>query len=193
MTTLNGTPVTPQGTWLETCRAAGVDVPTLCHDERVGPGGHCRACLIEVQGEFVPACTTPAREGENAVTDSAELREYRRDLGELLLAESDPAGDAARRIAAWGADGTRYAKKPRAGRRDDTHALVRFEGDRCILCRICVRVCEEVEGQFVFAIEGRGNAAKLAWGGVPFAQTDCSSCGECLTACPSGALTAATR
>lgn len=193
MSTVNGVPVTVRGTWLDTCRAAGVDVPTLCHDGRVRPGGHCRACLIEVDGRFVPACSTPAHAGQAARTDTEALRAYRRDLGELMLSESRPAGRAGATIAQWGADGSRYGLAAASDRRDASHALLRFEADRCILCRICLRVCEEVEGNFVFAIEGRGADSRLGWGGGELAATDCTACGACIPACPSGALGAAER
>ncbi len=189
MITIDGRPVPAQGTVLDACRAAGVPVPTLCHDPRLSPGGHCRACLVQMDGAWVAACHTPARDGATVRTDLPELREYRRDLGELMLAESAPAGLAREHVARWGADGARYAHRPRPAVRDHTHAHVRLDLDRCILCRRCVRACEEIQGAFALAVEGRGAATRLAWGGGAFADGTCVACGACLTVCPSEALT----
>lgn len=190
MSTVNGKHVAAQGTWLDTCRAAGADVPALCHHDPLGPGGRCGACMIEVDGRMVRACATPANEGRDAVTDGPALREYRRDLGELMLSEGAPAGDAGKLVAAWGADGSRYGHAPRDDRHDASHPAVRFDARHCILCRRCLEACAFVAGEFVFAIEGRGAGTRLAWGGGPLADTSCVSCGACVTACPSGALTA---
>ena len=191
MSTVDGRRVPARRSWLETCRDAGADVPALCRDEALGDGGHCRACMIEVDGRMVPACTTPASDAAVAVTDSEALRAYRRDLGELMLSECDPGGRAARRLAEWGADGSRYGAAARDERRDATHALIRFDAGRCILCRRCLDACETLDERFVFAIEGRGRATRLAWGGGAFADTSCDACGACVTACPSEALTRA--
>ena len=190
MSRVNGKPVAPHGSWLDTCRAAGVDVPAMCADDALAPGGHCRACLIEVDGRLVPACSTPARAGAIAVTDSAALREYRRDLGELMLSEARPRALAAKRIVEWGADGTRYARREGPATSDHTHHYLRFDAERCILCRRCVRTCAAV-GRFVFAIEGRGAASRLAFGGAPLSASACDACGACIPECPAEAITLA--
>ncbi len=189
MITIDGRSVPAGGTVLDACRAAGSPVPTLCHDPRLSAGGHCRACLVQMDGEWVAACHTPARDGATVRTDTPELRAYRRDLGELMLAETAPAGMAREQIARWGAEGARYPRRPREAVRDHTHAHVRLDLDRCILCRRCVRACEEIQGRFALAVEGRGAASRLAWGGGAFADGACVACGACLTACPSEALT----
>ena len=108
---VDGRPVTATTTVLAACRAAGADVPALCGDERVSRGGHCRACIVEVNGRMVAACTTPARDGQEVVTDTPRLRAYRRDLGELMLAEST-TGALADTLRGWGCDGARYPRDP---------------------------------------------------------------------------------
>lgn len=188
MITLNGREVEAKGTLLETCRAAGVDVAALCYDRRLSVGGHCRSCIVEADGRYVAACSTPADEGMSVLTDSAALVEYRRDLGELMLAESAPIGAVAAELAAWGVTGLHYVSRHRAAPVDCSHPYLRIDLARCILCRLCERACTEIQGQFVYAVEGRGAESHLAWGVETFADSDCVSCGACVTACPTRAL-----
>ncbi len=187
---LNGREVAAAGTLLEVCRRERVAVPTLCHDDRVGPGGHCRACMVEVDGRLLPACTTAALAGAVVETESARVREYRRDLGELMAAESSPRGAVAALLRAWGVTGWRYdaTSRAEAPARDAGHPFLRLDTSACILCRLCVRVCAEVQGQFVYAVEGRGAASRLSWGDGAFSDTDCVSCGACVSVCPTGAI-----
>lgn len=189
MITIDGRELAAHGTLLDACRAAGAHVPALCHDDRLSTGGHCRACMVEVDGAHVPACCTPAREGAVVRTDTPELRAYRQDLGELMLAECSPAGHALEAVSRWGAEGARYPRRPRSLVRDHTHDHVRLDLDRCILCRRCVRACEEIEGLFVLAVEGRGARARIGWGGGAFDASPCVACGACVSVCPSEALT----
>ena len=198
MLTVDGRPASARGTLLETCRDAGIELPSFCHDDRLSAGGHCRACLVEADGRWVPACTTPARDGAKVVTDHPRLEAYRRDLGELMLAESRPAGIVGETLARWGADGARYGtpasagtgrrQQPADGASDTSHPYLRIHLDQCILCRRCVRACEEIQGQFVYAVQGRGAGSRLAWGGGAFAHSPCVACGACVTACPTGAI-----
>ncbi|MCI0586009.1 MAG: formate dehydrogenase subunit alpha [Planctomycetes bacterium] len=193
MLTVDGRAVEGGGSLLEACRAAGARVPAFCQDDRVGPAGHCRSCLVEADGRFVAACTTPARPGSEVRTDTERLRSYRRDLGELLLSESTPRGPVAAEISAWGATGERYGRASGGGAKDRSHPYLRLDLDACILCRLCLRGCEEIQGQFVYAVDGRGHGARLTWGEGPFAQSECVSCGACASLCPTGAITDADR
>src|SRR5512134_677440 len=110
-----------------------------------------------------------------------------------MLAESSPGGGVAAILAAWGADGSRYGRHAAGTAADRSHPHIHVHPGRCILCRRCVRACEEIQGQFVYAIEGRAGETRLAWGGGPFATSACVSCGACVTACPADALTDADR
>ncbi len=193
MIRINGREVEPRGTLLATCRAAGVELPAFCDGPGLMPAGHCRACLVEVDGRPQAACVTPARAGADVRTHTARLQAYRRDLGELMRAESRPGGAVGRTLAEWGVDGTRYRRPAERGARDASHPYLRLDLDACILCRRCLRACEEIQGQFVYAIEGRGAAARLAWGGAPFAESGCVSCGACAATCPTGAISDADR
>ena len=188
MITLNQRQVQASGTLLETCRAAGVELAAFCYDRRLSAGGHCRSCLVEADGRYVAACSTPALDGMSVVTDSAALAAYRRDLGELMLAESAPLGSVGAELSAWGATGLRYAARRETAPVDASHPYLRIGLTHCILCRLCERACAEVQGQFVYAFEGRGAGAHLAWGFKKFADSDCVSCGACVAVCPTHAL-----
>lgn len=186
---VNGREVDATGSLLATCANAGVDVPTLCFDERTSVGGHCRACMIEVDGRMVAACATPARAGMRVETETEALRDYRRDLAELVSSEADAQGAAAALLRRCGADGSRYPALPRSRVRDATHPYLRIDLSRCVHCRLCVRACAELAGRFVFAMTGRGADSAIGFGDTAFAETDCVSCGACASACPSGAIT----
>jgi formate dehydrogenase major subunit len=179
-------------TLLDVCRREGVDVPALCHDDRVHAGGHCRACMVEVAGRLVPACTTPVRDGMDIETESAKVLEYRRDLGELMLCESEPRGRVGKLLEDWGADGSRYttrARRPRVStRRDQGHPFLRIDLGACIRCRLCVSACAEIQGQFVWAVAGRGASTHVTWGSGDFSDSGCVSCGACASVCPTGAV-----
>ena len=190
---IDGRPAPADGTLLSRCRALGIDVPAFCHGERLSTGGVCRACLVERDGRLVAACTTPAAEGGRVVTDSPRLAAYRRDLGELMRGEASPAGDVAARLERWGVTGERYPATAPARPVDASHPYLRVDLTRCIHCRKCLRACEEIQGSFVWAFEGRGAATHLAWGSERFAESDCVSCGACVGECPSGALSSIDR
>src|SRR5271165_2567601 len=188
MITLNQRQVEARGTLLETCRAAGVEIAAFCYDQSLSVGGHCRSCLVEVDGRYVAACSTPALDGMSVLTESAAMAAYRRDLGELMLAESAPLGSVGAQLSAWGATGLRYAARGETARVDASHPYLRMDLARCILCRLCERSCAEVQGQFVYAFEGRGVGSHLAWGVEKFADSDCVGCGACVAICPTHAL-----
>jgi len=181
MMRVDGVEVAARGSVLEACRAAGVAVPAFCHDPRLSRGGHCRSCMVEAGGRLLPACTTPARDGLEVTTGGERVLAYRRDLGELMLAESSPGREVGVALAAWGADGTRYGRAQARHAPDRSHPHLRVHLDRCILCRRCVRACEEIQGQFVYAIEGRDAGTRLGWGGGDFASSACVACGACVS------------
>ena len=180
--------VTGKHTVLDACRAAGAHVPAFCDDRRVTTGGHCRMCMVEIDGRVVAACSTPARADQKVETDTPRLRAYRADLGELIVSESAPGGRAGAELATFGVSGERYPLRARAGREDESHPYLRFDLDACILCRLCVRACDELQGQFVYAVEGRGAGAHLTWGSGPFSESPCVACGACASICPTGAI-----
>lgn len=184
------------GTVLEAIRAAGGDVPTLCHDERLVPFGGCRLCLVRVAGlsHPVPACATPLADGMTIETHTPELEETRRGmLG--LLARGYPAAAVAafpeepfhRLLRRYGVEPEEDAAPARPA--DESHPYIRVDLARCISCYRCVRICEEVQGQDVWQVWGRGEEARVVAGtGGSLAASDCVGCGACADSCPSGAI-----
>ncbi len=186
--TVNGAPAPAAGTVLDACLSAGADVPHFCHSDRVSSGGHCRSCLVEVDGRHVAACTTPARAGSTVRTDTARIRAYRRDLGELLAVEATPGGVVGATLAGWGVTGERYGRAPGGPPTDTSHPYLRLDLDACIGCRLCERACDGIQGQFVYAFTGRGATTRLSWGDTSFAESPCVACGACAAVCPTGAV-----
>ena len=176
-------------TLLDAARRAGRSVPALCHDARVPSGGHCRSCLVRIGGRAVPSCTTPVQAGMELVTDDEVLRAYRHDLAELVRSEVAPGPTVDALLAELGPATGRYPALDRPGRTDASHPYLRLDLSRCITCRLCVRVCAEVQGRFVYSAEGRGATTHITWGPGTFATTACVSCGACASLCPTGAIT----
>jgi formate dehydrogenase alpha subunit len=182
----------------------GDRIPTLCHIEGLEPLAGCRLCVVAVAGEGRPvaACSTPVREGMVIATDNAELRLLRREVLELLMAAhpgaalDDPRGGRESKafvglIERFAATSPRKQSAVATRRHDEpyTHPYLRFAAERCITCRRCLQVCEDVQGEFVFAIGGRGGGVSLRFGTEQdFAASPCVSCGACVEVCPTGAL-----
>ena len=185
-------------TVLDAARRIGVAIPTLCRGEGTRPDGGCRLCLVEVEGEAGPraACHTALAPGMRIATRSPRLDALRREILALALHESgdypfepDPNGsELARRMSEVGVrTATPTADAPRVI--DASHPYLRFERAACIACRRCLHACDEIQGQFVYAMEGRGAATRLVFGlGDSFAESACVACGACVDACPTGAI-----
>ena len=186
---------------LQAAQAHDIHIPALCHLNGLTPLGGCRVCIVEVQGcpRPVPACATKVEQGLVVSTDSVRLLSARRMIVELLFAERNhqcpvcvmnnncELQSLAKQL---GIDHVRYAYISPCAGVDISHERFGLDHNRCILCRRCLRVCDEVEGAHTWDVSGRGIASRVIsdlaqpWG----VSMTCTDCGKCVQACPTGAL-----
>ncbi len=197
--TVNGTRhEVPGGTTvLEALRRVGIVVPTLCHDDRLRPHSVCRMCVVEVEGEphLLPSCSTRLEDGMVVRTDSSRVEDARRTSLTLLarrcppetLAEPEPHAFAAY-LRERSLQGELHGETDPAWV-DDSHPYIHVDMARCIDCLRCVRICDEVQGQFVWRVWNRGDEIRIhPDSGTSLAESSCVGCGACVSACPTGAL-----
>ena len=142
----------------------------LCHDERLKPAGGCRLCLVQIQGNLRPAtaCNTPLAEGMVIETRTPELESERRTLLTLLVqryprdaVKRFPEKPFHRWLLAYGVEPD---AEPALVPPDDSHPYLHVDMARCIHCYRCVRICDELQGQFVWHALGRGEATRIVPG-----------------------------
>ncbi|MBP9950838.1 MAG: formate dehydrogenase subunit alpha [Cypionkella sp.] len=214
---IDGIDVTvPEGTSIMRAAAeAGISVPKLCATDNVDAFGSCRLCLIEIDGRNgTPAsCTTPVAPGITVHTQTARLQTLRRGVMELYASDhpviglDDPAnGDSElqRMAGIVGLREMRYqpvvdhvhehcadgTANPHWQPIDISNPYFAFDSSKCIVCSLCVRACNEVQGTFALTIEGRGYDSRVSAGMKldDFLSSDCVSCGACVQVCPTGSL-----
>jgi formate dehydrogenase major subunit len=193
----------PGETIWQAANRRGIEIPHLCYSPAPGyrADGNCRACMVEIDGERVLAasCIRRPTAGMKVETASERAKAARKMVFELLMADQprrDAAHDPSSRFWRWaewvGVAGSRFHGRT-APRPDLSHPAMRVNLDACIHCNLCVRACREVQVNDVIGMAGRGARAKIVFDfDDPMGQSTCVACGECVQACPTGALMPAT-
>jgi formate dehydrogenase major subunit len=194
---LNGKTVVgrPDEPIIETARQNGIQIPHLCYSRALRPDGNCRACVVEIKGERVLApscCRTPAA-GMEVTTDSPRALASQKMVLELLLSDfPDRTYSPRSKLHAWAKK--LKVEKPRfpartQPRADVSHPAIAVNLDACIQCTRCLRACREEQVNDVIGYAGRGEHSKIVFDfDDPMGASTCVACGECVQACPTGAL-----
>jgi formate dehydrogenase major subunit len=205
---VDGATVTvPAGTSvMRAATLAGMPIPKLCATDNLKAFGSCRLCLVEIEGrKGTPAsCTTEVAAGMKVHTRSPTLERLRRNVVELYVSEHPLDCDTCSAnnhcelqgaASALGVRDSRYAKDSRGpagvthARVDSSNPYFDFDPDLCVVCSRCVRACSDIQGTFALTIEGRGIESRVsASQNESFLDSECVSCGACVEACPTAAL-----
>ena len=191
----------PAGTTvLEAAKQAGINIPTLCYLKDINAIGACRMCVVDTGGRALQAaCVLPATDGMVVKTNTPALREYRKTLLELVLSAHDQKCltcvrsqncELQKLCRDLGVEsGERFAGKRNEYDVDDASPSIVRDNNKCILCRRCVAVCSKVQNVGVIGPVNRGfkTAIESPWN-MKLAEMGCINCGQCITACPVGAL-----
>ena len=200
---INGRTVTaPAGsTILEAARLANIEIPTLCFLKEINEIGACRICVVEVKGArtLVASCVYPINEGMEVWTNTPKVLESRKKTLQLLLSNHDRKCLSCVRSAncelqalcrELGVDDEGFYDGERTPSVIDDSAIHMIrDNSKCILCRRCVAVCEQVQGVGVIGPNHRGFATSIGSAfEMGLGETSCVSCGQCIAVCPTGAL-----
>ncbi|MBL8340389.1 MAG: formate dehydrogenase subunit alpha [Rubrivivax sp.] len=188
-TALKGEPI------LEVAKRLGIEVPHLCYKNGLEAAGNCRACMVEIEGERVlaPSCCRAPAPGMKVHTASERARKSQRLVLELLQADMPEARyTRLNEVDQWSLH--LGLGKPRFEARaqpvaDVSHPAIAVNLDACIQCTRCLRACRDEQVNDVIGLAFRGNDAKIVFDmDDPMGASTCVACGECVQACPTGAL-----
>jgi formate dehydrogenase major subunit len=188
-----------QSIW-DLAKREGIEIAHLCHTPGLRPEGNCRACMVEIEGERVLAasCCRNLSNGMKVQTHSPRATKARALVLELLMSDAGAATDQ----LTTASELSRWAKHENALRgrlparaavaRDHSHPAIAVDLDACIQCTRCLRACREEQGNDVIGLAMRGQHARIVFDAdAMLADSTCVACGECVQACPTGALSPA--
>ncbi len=197
---LNGHIIISDGdeTILQAAKRYGIEIPHLCYKEGYRPDGNCRVCVVEIEGERVLAasCCRKPTDGMNIHSNNERATHSQKMVAELLLSDMPQQGKSPYRL---NSELDHWAEKlkvchPRFESREQpvsdlSHPAIAVNLDACIQCTRCVRACREEQVNDVIGYAFRGKHAEIVFDmGEPMGESTCVACGECVQACPTGAL-----
>lgn len=193
-------PIEAERNLLELIRKAHIELPTFCYHSEISVYGACRMCMVDVAGKgIVPACSTPVTDGMVVRTNTKQIRDMRKMIVELMLANHDQScttcpksGDCRlQKIARqMGISKVRFKQRETFPGLDLSSDAILRDPKKCVLCGDCVRVCQEIQSVGVLDFINRGADAMVApCFNKGIGEVECVGCGQCVKVCPVGALT----
>ena len=192
-------PVQAGDTVIDAAHRAGVYIPHLCFHPEFGPHGSCRLCMVKAGGRYVAACTTPATPGMNVESETAEIKELRLRITQMLFVDGnhfcpacEQSGQCQLQAMAYGLGMQDLHFSPSYPKKnvDASHDEMLLDRDRCIQCNLCVRASDRVDGKHVFSLGGRGTETRLMPNSASglLRDTEFSAEDRAAHVCPVGAL-----
>lgn len=183
------------------CKSIGIELPNFCNDDRLNPSGLCRMCIVEVKGSknLEVGCATLVKDGMNILTNSQKVRNARCEILELMISDHPLECTTCSKTGSCKLQDysniylhnfeSKYENISKNLPIDDSNPFYYYDPNKCILCKKCVRVCDELQEVSAISAVDRGYETEIS----PFFKekldsSNCVSCGNCVSVCPVGAL-----
>ncbi len=188
-------------TILKAAETAGIEIPTLCYIKELDPEASCRMCLVEIEGnpKLQTACSFPVADGNVIFTHSDRVIEARKSVLDLLLSNHKTncfscSGNGACKLQKYcmeyGIEESSYPGDRIDREKDESNPFFVYDPNLCILCHRCVNTCQKITCRGAIDTTQRGFKSVISTPfGVDWKESNCESCGNCVQACPTGALT----